>query len=135
MKTWEALSRYDILIGHNIAAYDFNWLYSRTMYHGLPDPSKRWLYYDTYQASRRIAIKTRKSLEFLIDYFQLEGEKTRILPVSWGMIDSPKKKEFEKALEDIVYHCERDVEANEKLFYVLWERDRKARNLPFTQKW
>lgn len=127
---------YDILIGHNIAAFDFNWLYSRIMYHRLPSPSKRWLYYDTYQAARRLAIKAeRKSLGFLGDYFSLEGVKTAVLPVSWQRVYSRKKTEFESGLEDIVYHCEQDVILNRNLFDVLWPRDRAATNLPFTKKW
>lgn len=133
-EVWRELEKYDILIGHYVNGFDFNWLFSRTMYHGLPNPPKRWLVYDTYHAAKRIGIRSRKSLEFLIDYFQVEGEKTRILPVAWGNIDSPKKPLFEEALRDIVYHCERDVEANERLFYILWERDLMP-SLPFTKRW
>jgi uncharacterized protein YprB with RNaseH-like and TPR domain len=137
-RTVAALEEYDILIGHNIAAFDFNWLNSRIMYHGLPEIKKPWLYYDTYQAAKRMAIKARrKSLGFLCDFFRLNGEneKTSVLPVSWGMVNSPVKAEFEEAMTDIVYHCEQDVILNRRLFDVLWPRDRQVKNLPKVKKW
>jgi hypothetical protein len=132
----EVLYEFDILIGHNIASFDFNWLNSRIMYHRLPPMEKRWAYYDTYQASRRMAIKAeRKSLGFLGDFFRLPGEKTAVLPVAWGMIDSHDEDEFNDAMTDIVYHCEQDVRMNRELFYALWPRDKSMANLPMTKKW
>lgn len=132
----DELSQFDILIGHNVAAFDFNWLNSRLMYHNLPNFNKRWIYYDTYQASKRLAIKAkRKSLVFLCDYFRVPCIKTSVYPVSWGMIDSPDEEAFQEALEDIVYHCEEDVKSNRELFYALWPRDRGLMNLPTTRKW
>jgi uncharacterized protein YprB with RNaseH-like and TPR domain len=130
------MNKYDLLIGHNIAAFDFNWLNSRLMYHNLPNFSKRWIYYDTYQAAKRLAIKSkRKSLVFLCDYFKVPYVKTSIYPVSWGMIDSPREAEFTKAVHDIVYHCEEDVKSNRELFFAMWPRDRGLMNLPTTRKW
>lgn len=130
----EELEQYDILIGHNIAAFDFNWLFSRLIYHGMPNPPKRWLYYDTYQAAKRIAIKSRKSLGMLGDFFQLDGEKTSVLPVTWSKVHSRRQEVFEQAMEDIVYHCEQDVLLNRNLFNVLYHRDR-AVSMPYTKKW
>ncbi len=135
-KIVEELNKFDFLIGHNIAAFDFNWLNSRLMYHNLPNFSKRWLYYDTYQAAKRLAIKSkRKSLVFLCDYFRVPCIKTSVYPVSWGMIDSPDKRAFNPALRDIVYHCEEDVRSNRELFYAMWPRDKGLMNLPTTRKW
>ena len=137
-KVIAALEEFDILIGHNIAAFDFNWLNTRIMYHGLPEIKVPWLYYDTYQASKRMAIKAkRKSLGFLCDFFRITGdnEKTSVLPVEWGMVNSPVKAEFEAAMESIVYHCEQDVILNRKLFDVLWPRDKAVKNMPKAKKW
>lgn len=129
------LEKYTILIGHNIAAYDLSWLMSRLAYHNMSQPTTRWLIYDTYQATRRQAIKAdRKSLAFLCDFFRVEYVKTAVLPVSWSMIDSPNRGEFEKALGDIVFHCEHDVLANRKIFDVLWPLDRSMTNLPVWRK-
>lgn len=130
------MRRYDILIGHNIAGFDFNWLNSRAMYHGVGPMGKRWMYYDTYQASKRLAIKAdRKSMVFLADFFRLKYIKTSVMPVSWGMMDSRNKDEFTEALADIVYHCEQDVLTNRQLFDALWARDTGLTNLPLTRKW
>lgn len=130
------LSEFDILIGHNVAAFDFNWLNSRLVYHGLPQMSKKFLYYDTYQAARRQALKAdRKSLAFLCDFFRIDAVKTSILPVSWSMIDSPAEPDFNEALTDIVYHCEEDVKANRKLFDAMWPIDHALTGLPVTKKW
>lgn len=132
----QELAEYDILIGHNIIAFDFNWINSRLMYHDLPPMPKRWLYYDTYQAAKRMAIKAdRKSLAFLGDYFRIENDKTAVLPIAWQRCASRKKAEFCAGLADVVDHCERDVLLNRQLFYALWPRDRSFTSLPFTRKW
>ena len=132
----EALEQFDILIGHNIAAYDFNWLHSRFMYHDLQTFGKRFFYYDTYQASRRMAIRAeRKSLGFLIDFYRVPGVKTSVLPVAWSMVDSPNEEEFDAAMSEIVYHCEQDVIANRNIFDVMFPLDRGMLNLPLTKKW
>ena len=83
-----------------------------------------------------MAIKAeRKSLGFLGDFFRLEGDKTSVLPVAWGMIDSRDPDEFEEAMSSIVYHCEQDVLLNRELFFALWPRDRSMASLPMTKKW
>lgn len=129
------LSDYDILIGHNIAAFDLPWLNSRLDYHGMPRLGKRFLYYDTYQASRRMTIKAdRKSLAFLADFFRLKNTKTSVYPVAWHMIDSPNKSEFEDARDEIVSHCAADVKLNREIFYALYNRDRSMQNLPVYKK-
>lgn len=131
----EKLSEFDILIGHNITAFDAGWLRSRLAYHGFPYPSKRWMHYDTYQAARRMAIKAdRKSLAFLCDFFRVPFVKTAVYPVAWSMVDSPNKAEFDQAIEHIVYHCKEDVKANRTLFDAIWPLDRSMQNLPVVKK-
>lgn len=119
----DAMKEYDILIGHNIAAYDLNWLQSRAMYHGLLMP-RSWVYYDTYQVAKTMAIKAAsKSLGALGAYFNLDGVKTRIFKTDWSMMDSPIKAEYLEAREMIEYHCNQDVLLNRNLFDVLWAYD------------
>ena len=117
------LTKYDILIGHNIASFDLNWLYSRAMYYGLYMP-KSWVYYDTYQVSKTLAIKaTRKSLLHLGSYFGIEEQKTSVLEDEWSMVRSGIKAEHVDAVENIVDHCNKDVVLNRKLFDRLWKYD------------
>ena len=131
-----ALEKYDILIGHNIASFDMNWLHSRLMYHGLPTPQKRWLYYDTYQRAKTMAIKAeRKSLGHLIDFFDLKGIKTAVLPRAWRNVASRTRKEHDHALQEIALHCEYDVYANREVFHAMYPHDRGMRNLPVVRKW
>lgn len=130
----DALNTFDILIGHNIAAFDLNWLTSRALYHGL-SIDKRFLYYDTYQAARRMAIKAdRKSLAFLADFLRVPFTKTAVHPVSWSHVASRDKDEFEEAMNDIIYHCEQDVLANREIFNAIYPRDKSSTSLPFYRK-
>lgn len=134
-ETLEMLSEYTILIGHNASAFDTGWLASRAAYHGLAIPDNRWLVYDTYQAAKRMALKSdRKSLAFLSDFFQFEYVKTAIYPTSHSMIDSPVEEEFNKARTDILYHCVEDVKANRKLFDALWPLDKTMTGLPVAKR-
>jgi hypothetical protein len=117
----KALSRFDILIGHNWRAFDANWLESRLMFHRMSSLHAH-MTYDTYQAARALALKTGKSLGNLIDYFSLEGEKTSIRRTSWNDIRSPNRDEFDRTLKNIIYHCEQDVISNRNLFDILYPR-------------
>lgn len=116
----EELARYDFLIGHNITAFDLNWLNTRRAFQGLP-AMRRWYVFDTYQVAKSLALRvTRKSLAFLCDAFGIECVKTSIYPAAWNDVRSPLEREFRGALDDIIYHCEQDVHANRLLFERLW---------------
>lgn len=110
------LSQYPIHVGHNIAAYDYNWLNTRLRYYRLPTLDTS-LYVDTYQLAKSMGLKTSKSLGNLIDYFGLDGVKTTIYRTSWSMVMSPDEEEFDDAIDEIVEHCEYDVLANKELFH------------------
>lgn len=117
----EELAKYDILIGHNIAAFDLNWLYSRAMLYGIRMP-KSWVYFDTYQVAKTLAIKSAtKTLAGLCAFFGIENHKTPVQKGEWSMVDSPIRAEFEYIMDKIVDHCEKDVKDNRELFNVLWK--------------
>lgn len=126
-ETIELLSNFDILIGHNVTAFDLNWLYSRWMYHGFSaSEMPSWSIYDTYQVAKSMAIRTEsKGLGALGAYFGLKGVKTRIFRTDWHMVDSQDQEDFAEAMQDIVYHCEQDVILNRRLFDALWQYDPK----------
>lgn len=114
------LSRYDFLVGHNVTAFDLNWLNTRRTLHGLP-AMRRWFVFDTYQVARSLALRvTRKSLAFLCDAYGIECIKTGVYPSAWHEIRSGTEWEFRAAMDDITYHCEQDVLANRRLFERLW---------------
>lgn len=117
------LAKYTFVIGHNVKAYDLNWLFSRIMTFGWETP-KRLFYYDTYQASKRIPILARKSLGRLIDLFNYdEAVKTDVTPMIWDRISSNKEQDFNEAMEKIVYHCSNDVKANRYIYDVMMQYD------------
>jgi len=117
------LSKYDFVIGHNVKGYDINWLMTRIMFYGWDMPDIRLFYFDTYSSLRRVPLLHRKSLGHAIDFFRIEdAEKTNVMPVSWDRIRSPHQQDFNKAMEEIVYHCENDVVANGTLFDILWHK-------------
>jgi uncharacterized protein YprB with RNaseH-like and TPR domain len=125
------LSEYRFHIGHNIATFDYGWLNSRLMHHGL-EPLDVALYLDTYQAAKALALKTSKGLGNLIDYFGLDGVKTAIQRTSWSGAMSQKQDEFESAMKNIVEHCELDVMANRELYNELhWYAIKNGRMCPW----
>jgi hypothetical protein len=124
-EVFNEMAKYTFIIGHNVKGYDINWLLTRAMFYGWDIP-KRLFYYDTLSAAKRIPIATRKSLGHLMDFFRYDGaEKTQIMPLSWDRVSSNKIKDFEAAMEEIVYHCENDVIGNRYIYDVLMQYDPK----------
>ena len=138
-KLLEELNRYDILVGHNIRRFDWNYIKSRAVLFDVPI-TKRPLNYDTLDAFRRCGFLTRQnsfgkptaSLAFIADFLGIEQEKTAIYPREhWkGVWESKPQRTV--ALDNLVDHCLRDVRMNEKVFYRLFEQDGGAflRRLP-----
>ena len=114
-----ALAKYDILIGHNIASFDINWLHSRALVHDLDWP-RSWHYFDTYQVAKSMALKGRKGLAALCDMFEIPCIKTSIQTRSWHDVRSPKRERFDRALKEIEFHCVEDVKANMHLYDKLY---------------
>jgi hypothetical protein len=119
------MAKFEFVIGHNVKGYDINWLMTRCMFYGWDVP-KRFFYYDTFSASKRIPIATRKSLGHLMDFFRIdEAEKTQIMPMHWDKVRSPIETDFNEAMADVVYHCENDVVGNRRLYDIVYRYDTK----------
>jgi hypothetical protein len=125
-ETIQALSKYDILIGHFINGFDLPWLASRIAWHNLPT-FRRWFYIDTFTWAKRLRLRSRKKLSTLIDYFGITGIKTGIEVSSWNDVRSPFPDTFHESRDDIIYHCEHDVKANREVFYALYPRVMETR--------
>lgn len=127
---------FDILIGHNIIAFDLNWLNTRRMYHGMPN-LRSWLLFDTYQASRALPLSSGgKSLGNLEDVFGLEGIKTTIRKTTWSKARSQDPEVFATSMAKTIYHCEQDVIGQRELFDVLLPDAMTLNNSQFKQsKW
>lgn len=125
------LAEYRFHIGHNIIMFDYGWLNSRLMYYGMP-PLDVSMYFDTFQVAKSLNLKTSKGLGNLVDYFGLEGEKTRIYRTSWSGVFSKDETEYNETLTKIVYHCEQDVLANRNLYNSLhWYALQNGRESPW----
>lgn len=129
----DALSQYDLLIGHNIAGFDLPWLRSRAVYFGLPDPARPFVY-DTLKAFRRLGYKTvpnrigkpSAGLSHAVDFFGIEQDKTSVMPREWWASVWGKPTERQRAMDDIVSHCYSDVRMTEKLYWQLLRADHAA---------
>ena len=128
----EELSKYHILIGHNIERFDLPYLRSRAFRLGV-----NWVIlpalYDTLRAFRRTHYLTRQngfgkpsgSLAMVADFAGVKQEKTNIFPREhwksvWG-----NKQERSESIHQIAVHCQKDVRLNANVFPFLWAADMK----------
>lgn len=125
------LSKYQIIIGHNIENFDWCYLKSRAVILGVP-LTLRPFGYDTLKAFRRSKLRTRMNgfgrpsagMDMVVDFFGLPQKKTKIYPRAWweavwGNRDGKKTK----AIDEIVTHCKDDCAMNEQIFWKLIDLD------------
>jgi hypothetical protein len=118
-EVFELMAQYRILIGHNVASFDYPWLLSRSIFHrGAPPPFHHYI--DTYQLVLHLPLKTRKGLGNLVDYLRLDGTKTAVNETSWSGVRSTNAEEFEESMSDIVYHCQQDVLINQQVLDTIY---------------
>lgn len=120
------LSKYQMLVGHNIVNFDWPFIRSRAVQLSLPIPEPP-LAYDTCQAFRRTGYltvpnfkgKPSARLDMVADFFGIEQEKTSLLPrehwkAVWQEGDAKRK-----AMDSLVDHCVKDVRMTEKIYWRL----------------
>jgi len=125
----DEISKYSVLIGHNLTNFDVPYLKSRAFQREL-----RFFpitVYDTLKAFRRTGYltvpngygKPSGGMDMVADFLNVRQLKTKIYPQSWwDSVWGNKVKRIE-ALNDIVDHCQRDVILNYKIFPYLWSAD------------
>ena len=113
------LSDYDVIIGHNIAAFDVNYLHTRAMTHSIIWP-RTWLQFDTFQVAKTLAIRSYKGLASLCDTFGIPFVKTRVYPRAWHRVREYDRDAFNAAMDEISWHCQQDVQSNRALFDALF---------------
>lgn len=124
------IQEFDLLVGHNIEQFDWNFIRTRAMIHGIPMPQSP-LGYDTMKAFKRTGFKTVPNmvgkptarLDHVVDMLGIPQEKTALYPrehwkTVWG-----NKKERKAAMDKLVNHCIYDVRMNEQVFYSLYPYD------------
>ena len=126
----EALSEFQLVIGHNIDGFDWGMLKSRALLLGVPLP-KPILSYDTMKAFGRTGYRTvlnykgkpTKSLAHIADFFGIEQMKTGIYPREHWKAVWEAGALRRKAMDNIVEHCVADVIMTEEIYWRLIETD------------
>lgn len=127
------LRQYDLLIGHNVDAFDLNFLRTRAYVHEIPFPMTPFTY-DTMRAFRRVGMRTvlnrigkpSAGMDMVADFLGLDQLKTKIYPVDWWQSIWGNDAERLDALNEIVDHCQRDVRMNAQIYERLLPLDEKA---------
>ena len=123
----DELMQYDLLVGHNLGRFDWNYLKSRAVLFDIEIP-KRPLVYDTLTAFRRCGYLTRPngfgkptaSLSFVADFLGIPQEKTAIYPRQhWEIVWDGNTK----TMNELVGHCIKDVRMTERVYRKLLEQD------------
>jgi len=126
------LSKYDILVGHNIANFDIPFIKTRGMVLDV-DIDLNPFVYDTLPAFRRTGILTKRgfagrpiaSLGFVADALGVPQMKTAIYPREHAQTHFGLNTETSMA--KLVEHCVADVIMTEQVFLRLLKFDRKAK--------
>jgi uncharacterized protein YprB with RNaseH-like and TPR domain len=127
--TMDELSKYDVLIGHNIIRYDIPYLKSRAFQRDMA--TRPLVAYDTLHAFRRTGYLTVQNsfgkpsggLDMVSDFLHIKQLKTKIYPYDWWEAVWAKEEKRKEAMNDIVDHCVRDVRLNANVFPYLWAAD------------
>ena len=107
------LNQYDILIAHNGQYFDKTFLASACLRYG-ERPSIRFTkFIDPVMLARRHMRLARNSLTALLDYFDIEGDKTPIRWKHWMQATLDGNKE---SMDYIVEHCIVDVAKLEQVY-------------------
>ncbi len=106
----EVISEAEIIIGHNIANFDWRKFMARVIYHKLP-PIDRPLMVDTLKEARKIAAFTSNKMSYLAKYLKIEN-KLHHAGDMWIRILRGDKK----AVEEAVIYCRGDIKTTEEMY-------------------
>lgn len=107
------LNQYDILIAHNGQYFDKTFLSSACLRYGERPAVRFTKFIDPVMLARRHMRLARNSLTALMDYFDIEGDKTPIRWKHWMQATLDGNKE---SMNYIVEHCVVDVQKLEMVY-------------------
>jgi DNA polymerase elongation subunit (family B) len=124
------LSKYSLVIGHNIEGYDFPFLKTRCRVLGVPF-TYRPLVYDTLKGFKRTGFRTvlnkigkpSAGLDMVVDGYGHTQRKTKIYPAAWWAAVWGSVSDRSVAMTEMVDHCVKDVEMNELIFHDVMQDD------------
>jgi len=129
----DELSKYDLLVGHNIERFDLPYIRSRAKARNVPFFLNPFTY-DTMKAWGRVKLRTvmngygkpTKSLDMIGDFLGLDQLKTKIYPRNHWLTIWGNAQQREEAMKDIIDHCQRDVRMNHEIYNIVLQDDMKA---------
>jgi DNA polymerase III epsilon subunit-like protein len=129
----DELSKYDLLIGHNLENFDLGFIRTRAYRCGVPFPLRPFTY-DTMKAFRRVKMRTvlnivgkpSASMDMVADFLGIDQEKTKLYPVQHWQTVWGNETQRAAAMNDLVDHCQRDVRMNARIYELLLPYDEKA---------
>ena len=100
------LEEFDILVAHNGVGFDRAWLMAKATKYDVKHTLRYKKFIDPVRLARRSFKLGSNGLQSLINFLNIPTTKTRIRPEAWleASLDGNKK-----AMDEIVYHCKRDV--------------------------
>lgn len=101
---------YDIFVAHNGQYFDKTFLNTSCLLYGLRPSLRFEKFIDPVLIARRHMRLARNSLSSIIDYFDLEEQKTHLQFKHWTKASHDSNK---KSMSIIVQHCVQDVRALE----------------------
>lgn len=129
------LGKYDLVVGHNLKKFDWNFLKSRGVQLEV-EVGCRPFCYDTLEGFKRCGFLTPRNhfgkpiaaLDFACDFFGLKQLKTKVgYPRQhWLTVWETNKRLRKIAVDNLVDHCIRDVAMTEQLYQRLLPLDTNA---------
>lgn len=109
----KGLKNFDILVAHNGQYFDKTFLNSSCIKYGFYPDIRYVKTIDPVMIARRHMRMARNSLVSLIDYFDIEDQKTPIRFQKWLEASLDGSTE---AMDEIVHHCEMDIKTLEQVY-------------------
>jgi len=109
----EVLSDCEVMVGHNIANFDWKKFMARVIYHGLP-PIDRPLAVDTLKEARKIAKFTSNKMSYLAKHLKIENKLQHSGDMWLRILQGDAK-----AVKEAVAYCRGDIVTTEALYLKL----------------
>lgn len=106
----EVISEAEVIVGHNMAGFDWKKFYARVIYHKLP-PIHKPLIVDTLKETRKIALFSSNKMSFLAKHLNVERKQEHSDDM-WLRI----LRGEEGAVKECVSYCRGDVVTTEALY-------------------
>lgn len=109
-RLYDVIKCADIIVGHNMAGFDWKKFYARVIYYGLPPIAKPEIV-DTLKQARKLAYFTSNKMAYLTKHLRI-GEKPKHSSDMWLRI----LRGDAQAVQEAAIYCSGDVIETEKMY-------------------